>query len=93
MRVIVEIVVPLVLPTVLYILWVLAVRRAGAGRTAAWQKMPFLWLAAAGVVLLALFLVVMTVGFGTDTRGSVYVPAQYKNGRIIPGHFEPAEKP
>lgn len=92
MREILEIVVPLVLPTLLYLLWVVVVRRAGLGGATAWQGMPFLWLAGAGVVLLALFLFVVTVHYGTDRPG-IYVPPQYKNGGVVPGHFLPARKP
>jgi hypothetical protein len=89
-REILEIVVPLVLPTLLYFLWVLVMR--GPDGAMAWQGMPYLWLAGAGVVLLALFLLVVTVGYGTAWHGS-YVAPQYKNGRIIPGHVVPESDP
>jgi hypothetical protein len=93
-REIVEILLPLVLPTALYLAWIGVIRWANGGGAAAvgWAGLPWLWLAAAGVVLLAGFLVVVTVGFGTAERG-VYVPARWVNGRIVPGHIEPGGAP
>lgn len=88
LRIIFEILLPLLLPTVLYVagmriaaLW----RRGGAGRGA---PLPWLWLAAAGVVLLALMLIVVRVGFGTAPQG-LYVPPRWTDGHIVPGHFKP----
>jgi len=90
-RQILEIVVPLALPTVLYLLWVQLVRPDGPGAAPNWQAMPWLWLAGAGAALLALFLFVVTVHFGTDVRGT-YVAPQFKNGQIVPGHVVPAPR-
>jgi hypothetical protein len=81
------IVLPLALPTVLYLLWLQA-----AHRPRSWRVMPFVWLVGAGVVLLAIVLFVVTVHFGTPQTG-VYVPPRVENGRIVPGHIEPAKKP
>jgi hypothetical protein len=39
--------------------------------------------------LLAIVLLVVAVGFGTSQQG-IYVAPRYVNGRIVPGHFEPA---
>jgi hypothetical protein len=55
----------------------------------AWTSVPWVWLAGAGAVLLAIVLLVVTVGFGTSQQG-IYVAPRYVNGRIVPGHFEPA---
>ena len=87
LRVSLTIVLPLLLPTALYLFWVrtLGGPRDGAGLS--WATLPWLWLAAAGVVLLAIVLVVVTVGFGTAQRG-VYVAPSWQNGRIIQGHIE-----
>jgi hypothetical protein len=93
LRVIVEILLPLVLPTALYLGWIRVVRWAnGGGAAMGWAGLPWLWLAAAGVVLLAAFLFVVTVGFGTAERG-VYVPPRWVNGHIVPGHVEPSRAP
>jgi hypothetical protein len=88
LRVIFEILLPLVLPTVLYLAgtWIAAlVQHDDAVRRA---PLPWLWLAGAGVVLLAVMLVVVNIGFGTAERG-VYVPPRWTDGHIVPGHVEP----
>ena len=52
------------------------------------ESVPWVWLAGAGAVLLAIVLLVVTVDFGTAQQG-VYVPPRYVNGHIMPGHIEP----
>jgi len=91
-REILTLVVPLLLPTVLYLAWLRAVRWQEAGGAAVWQKLPWVWLAVTGVALTALVLVVVTVGFGTPTPG-IYVPPHVENGRIVPGRIVPGKTP
>jgi hypothetical protein len=91
-REILTLVVPLLLPTVLYLAWLRAMRWSEAGGAVAWHKLPWLWLAATGVALTALVLFVVTVGFGTPMPG-VYVPPHVETGRIVPGHIEPGKPP
>jgi hypothetical protein len=93
LRVFVEILLPLVLPTALYLGWIWVVRWAGGSDAAfGWAGLPWLWLAAAGIVLLAGFLSVVNVGFGTVQQG-IYVPPRWVHGHIVPGHIEPAQRP
>lgn len=92
LRVALTIVLPLILPTVLYLVWLRLANWSQDGDAAGWAALPWLWLAATGVVLLAAVLFVVTVHFGTSTPG-VYVPPRYENGRIIPGHIEPSRRP
>jgi hypothetical protein len=87
-RVLLTIVLPLLLPTALYLLWVTTLRPSSPGETP-WAALPWLWLAGAGVVLLAIVLFVVTVHFGAPQQG-VYVPPRWQNGHIIPGHMEPS---
>jgi hypothetical protein len=87
-RVITTIVLPLLLPTTLYLLWVTSWGTRRDNPAVAWRAVPWLWLAAAGTLLLAIVLLVVTVGFGTSKEG-VYVAPRYVNGHIIPGHIEP----
>ena len=87
LRVFLTIVLPLLLPTALYLLWVTTLG-AHDGGAVAWSAVPWVWLAAAGAILLAVVLVTVTVGFGTAQQG-VYVAPRYVNGRIVPGHIEP----
>jgi hypothetical protein len=84
--------VPLLLPTVLYLAWLRAMRWSQAGGAVSWGRMPWVWLAASGVALAALVLFVVTVHFGTSVPGT-YVPPHVENGRIVPGRIEPAKRP
>ena len=97
LRIFFTIVLPLVLPTALYLVWVrLSHSPGGEGSqqgsergTVRWTALPWVWLAAAGALLLALTLFVVTVHFGTPQPGT-YEPPRMENGRIVPGHIEPA---
>jgi hypothetical protein len=80
--------VPLLLPTVLYLLWLRAVQWSQASDANWWRGMPWVWLALTGVGLTTLVLFVVTVHFGTSTPG-VYVPPHVEQGQIVPGHIEP----
>ena len=100
LRVFFTIVLPLALPTALYLAWVRVSNWSSQGSqegsergaTVQWAALPWLWLAAAGAVLLALVLFVVTVHFGASQPGT-YVPPRWENGRIVPGHIEPARNP
>jgi hypothetical protein len=88
LRIGLTIILPLLVPTGLYLVWIMvlgAPREKGDGR---WAKIPWVGLAGAGVALLAIVLFGITVGFGTAQRG-VYVAPQWLNGRIVPGHIAP----
>jgi len=91
-REILTLIVPLVLPTLVYLLWLRAARWSEAGDAVAWHKLPWVWLALSGVALTAVVLFVVTVGFGTAMPG-IYVPPRVQNGQIVPGHIEPERKP
>ncbi|MBV8131675.1 MAG: hypothetical protein JO282_04070 [Alphaproteobacteria bacterium] len=86
-RVLLTVVLPLLLPTALYLLWVTTLRPAQRNGAPLWRVLPWVWLAAAGVVLLAIVLFVVTVHFGMPQEG-VYVPPRWENGHIVPGHME-----
>jgi hypothetical protein len=89
LRVVLTIVLPLLLPTALYLLWVATLGSAREGGVIIrWTAVPWLWLAAAGAILLPIVLIVVTVHFGTPQQG-VYVPPRWQGDRIIPGHIEP----
>jgi Family of unknown function (DUF6111) len=87
-RVFVTIVLPLLLPTALYLIWMSTLGAPHESAAIPWTSVPWVWLAGAGAVLLAIVLLVVTVGFGTPQQG-VYVAPRWQNGRIIPGHLEP----
>jgi hypothetical protein len=93
LRVAFTIILPLILPTVPYLAWMWLIGWSQRSDDATgWTALPWLSLAATGVVLLAAVLFVVTVGFGISTPG-VYVPAHLENGGIIRGHIEPSRRP
>jgi len=81
-------IVPLLLPTALYLAWLYAARWSKASANVPWRAMPWLWLAVTGVALTALVLFVVTVHFGTSVPG-IYIPPRLEHGVIVPGHIEP----
>jgi hypothetical protein len=88
LRVSLTIVLPLLLPTALYLAWTGLIGAPRDGGAISWAAVPWLWLAGAGAVLLAIVLIVVTVGFGSAQQG-VYVAPRWQNGHIEPGHIEP----
>ena len=91
LREILTLVVPLLLPTALYLVWLRTTHWLETDGPVVWHKLPWVWLAVSGVGLTALVLFVVTVGFGTTARG-VYVPPRFEGGRIVPGHIEPGSR-
>jgi hypothetical protein len=87
LRVLLTIVLPLILPTALYLAWVRTMQGAEGGAPR-WRALPWVWLVGAGTLLLIVVLVVVNVQFGKSEPG-VYVPPRWENGRIVPGHVEP----
>jgi hypothetical protein len=87
-RILLTVVLPLLLPTALYLLWVTMLRPARQNGATLWTSLPWLWLAGVGVALLVIVLLVVTVHFGAPQEG-VYVPPRWHNGHIVPGHIEP----
>jgi hypothetical protein len=87
LRVFLTIVLPLLFPTVLYLLWVTALG-SQEGRALSWAAIPWIWLICAGTILLTIVLFIVTVRFGSPEEG-VYVPPRWKGGQIVPGHIEP----
>jgi hypothetical protein len=86
MRQITEVVLPLVLPTLIYFGWVLYMRSRGAIET---PEMPWAWLAVAGGLLLGVTFLALAL-FGGAAPADVYVPPAIVDGKVVPGHFEPA---
>ena len=85
MRQLVEIVVPLVLPALLYFGYVLYARARGLPET---PETPWLWLAAAGVLLLGATFAGLAL-FGGAPPGEVYQPPKLINGVVQPGQYNP----
>ena len=94
-RILLQVVVPILLPAALYTLWLLAERRRveAAGRAAAprWAEAPWLWLLALGVFFAGIIALALAL-FGGESIVGEYVPPQVKDGRIVPGHVVPPER-
>ena len=82
------VVLPLLLPFLLYgIYWVLAQRRAAAGKgpSPRWQEAPWVWITAAGVALMIGSLAVFGVTSGV-APGTQLVPPTVVDGEVVPSH-------
>lgn len=91
MRILVAYLVPLLLPTGLYFLWmwvmgrrVAAASGKGADAEARAREVPWTWLAAAGVALLLVSLGAWSVWEGASPS-AVYVPPHMEDGKLVPG--------
>ena len=93
-RILFQIVLPILLPTLIYVAWLAATRRraekAESGERPEWSEAPWLWLAAGGVALAA-FLALASAFFGGAPVGGVYVPPQVIDGKVVPGRVEPTQ--
>jgi hypothetical protein len=87
-RILLTIVLPLLLPTLLYLLWLAASRRAALAAPSPSRDMPWIWLAGAGIVLAALLLFFINIRVGSQ---GAYVPPKYIDGHVVPGHVVPTE--
>lgn len=91
-RVVFEIAVLFLLPTLVYLAWVALARDRGKDESI-WDGAPILWLVIAGTILaLGTMVVFGNMNVVRQQPGEVYVPPDYKDGKIIPGHFESAPK-
>jgi hypothetical protein len=90
MRRFLEILIPLLLPTLIYFLYLAIARRqrraSGTASALALKDMPWSWLAGAGVALLAVTLAASAL-FGGAAPGSHYQPPSLENGQINQGGF------
>ena len=88
-RVLLQYLLPLLLPTLVFVVWVLLTRRGsrGEGVMQRLERGPWFWLTSAGIVLVAAVLAYVAVT-GGDDPGGTYVPPRFEGGRIIPGEIK-----
>ena len=95
MRLLLELVLPALIPVLVYLAWLRVERRRAAARNGEalpwWAETPWIPLAGAGVVLAAVVLSVIVLRSGDAIHG-VYVPAHMDNGRLVPSHVEYPDK-
>lgn len=94
-RVVIENILLFLLPTLLYVAWVLLTRQPqpsgpdgeSSGPPKILDDAPLLWLFAAGALLVVVTLIAFESSSG-GKPGQHYVPPSYKDGKIDPGHIE-----
>ena len=92
MRLLLELVLPALIPVLIYLGWLRVERRRAAARDPGdplpwWAETPWIPLAAAGVAVAAMVLSVIVLRSGDAIHG-VYVPAHMENGVLVPPHVE-----
>jgi hypothetical protein len=87
MRILIEYIVPILLPTALWFAWLAWAGRHSAGKGREWKQVPITWLLSAGFVLAMLIAVggMMITGYSTGH----YRPASLdQRGHVVPGGFD-----
>ena len=84
MRAFGEIVLPLLLPTLIYFGYVLYARARGLPET---PETPWLWLGATGTLLVGVTFAALAL-FGGASPSEVYKPPKLINGTVQPGQFD-----
>ena len=88
MRIFLSYVLPLLLPTLVFLGWAWLMRHQRAkGGHEWWQEGPWFWLVVAGFVLM-LGVLGVTAFWDTGRPGQTYVPPVLENGKVVPGHFK-----
>lgn len=94
MRILIEYILPLFLPSVLWVAWLSwAKKRVGPDEDGRldWQKAPWSWLLAAGLLLAMVIAIGGSLMTGQQTGG--YHPARIDaQGHLVPGGFNEHER-
>jgi len=85
-RIVLENVGLFLLPTVLYVAYMLLTRKATTGPLRLLDEAPLIWLFLAGAALTVATLTLFSTVSG-GRPGEIYEPPVLKDGRIIPGHM------
>ena len=96
MRLLLELVLPALIPALIYLGYLRVEQRRAAARGQDealpwWAETPWIPLAGAGVLLAAIVLSVIVLRSGDAIHG-VYIPAHLENGALVPGHVEHPQK-
>lgn len=92
MRPALQVIIPLILPTILFLLYAWYMRRRalalGHPEPPPWTQGPWGWLIIIGAALSALSLIGLAL-FDDNAQDGVYVPAKVIDGQLVPGHIDP----
>lgn len=86
-RIIIENILLLLLPTLFYIAYVYLTVGSKNAKQKVLNDAPIVWLFVAGVVLVLIVLVVFGSSNG-GRPGEAYQPPVFKDGKIVPGHIK-----
>jgi hypothetical protein len=93
-RKLLTVVLPLMLPTLIYMAYMMIDRRkaaaAGGAPVSWWVGAPWAWLITGGVFLAGIVLFILALTSGFDT-GTTYHPARLIDGRVIEGETTPSD--
>ena len=87
-RVVIENILLFLLPTVVYLGYVLLTRRGATSAGEVINDAPLVWLFVAGALIVAGTLIYYASITPGGTPGQVYVPPHMKDGRIEPGQLK-----
>ncbi len=87
-RILVQVILPLLVPIAVYALWTsYDRRRRGIGGLPGWEEGNWYWAAVAGFgLVVAIFAVTMAA---TGNGDGTYQPARMQDGKIVPGRLGP----
>jgi hypothetical protein len=84
-RIVIENILLLLAPAAIYFAYNWLIRRGNKTGREILSDAPLVWLAAMGVALLAIVMVLF--GFNESGKPGVgYAPPEYRDGKIVPGH-------
>jgi hypothetical protein len=87
-RVVIENALLFLLPTAIYVGYVLLTRRTAAAPASVLGEAPLVWLFVAGALLVGATLAYYASITPGGTIGQVYIPPRMKDGRIEPGQLK-----
>jgi hypothetical protein len=97
-RLLIEFLLPLLAPTLVYSLWLSWEKRRAesvpeGAQAPTMRDAPWIWLGALGIglVLVVAIAMSMTRSLG-DVGAGDYVPPRNVDGRVVPGHLEPPKR-
>ncbi|MEX0583007.1 MAG: DUF6111 family protein [Sneathiella sp.] len=83
-------IIPLLLPFVVYGVYLYFNARAGGDKS--WGKTSLAITTISGLLLMAISLIALGLVSGESSDGTVYVPPRFEDGRIIDSQILPADK-
>jgi hypothetical protein len=83
-------VIPLILPFVVYGLYLYFNAKAGGDKT--WGRNSIAIATIVGLLLMAVSLIVLGLVSGVPREGTIYVPPRFEDGKIIDSQIIPANK-